>query len=267
MMSTRVARALVLHELMERLRDRWVLVGAGLFVLLASGVGLYGRGAEASAASVTAPSLVTLATFLVPLVALILGHDAIVGERERNTLGLLLSLPVGRGEVLFAKALGRLLALALAVVLGLGAAGLFLPAGQRATLLSLAPSTLLLGAAFLSLGVFISSVSRRHATAASLAVAVWFVMVLFWDLGLLAVLVATDGALSQDTVAALVMANPAGLYRLSLLLELTGASDLASLGLTVALPTAVGRGLIWTAWILGPLVLGALVLGRRKAVL
>lgn len=265
-MSTRVARALVLHELLERLRDRWVLVGAGLFVLLASGVGLYGRGAEASAAAVTAPSLVTLATFLVPLVALVLGHDAIVGERERNTLGLLLSLPVGRGEVLVAKYLGRGLALSLAVVLGLGAAALVLPAGQRATLLALTPPTLLLGAAFLSLGVLISSVSRRHATAASVAVAVWFVMVLFWDLGLLAALVATDGAISQDAIAGLVAANPAGLYRVGLIADLTGASDLASLGVTAALPTRLGQAAIWAGWIGGPLVVGAALLHRRKAV-
>ena len=45
----------------------------------------------------------------------------IVGERERNTLGLLLSLPVSRVEVVLAKFLGRSMALAAAVGLGLGA--------------------------------------------------------------------------------------------------------------------------------------------------
>ena len=94
----RVAAALVLYELQERARDRWVVVVTGLFALLAVGIAAYGSAAEDTAAVVTAPSLVTLAAFLVPLVALILGHDAIVGERERHTLGLLLSLPVHRGE-------------------------------------------------------------------------------------------------------------------------------------------------------------------------
>jgi Cu-processing system permease protein len=92
----RVARALVWHEFSERARDRWVLVISILFALLASGVGLYGRGAEAEVAKLAGPSLVTLASLLVPLVALVLSHDAIVGEQERNTLGLLLSLPVSR---------------------------------------------------------------------------------------------------------------------------------------------------------------------------
>jgi Cu-processing system permease protein len=115
----RVFRALVLHELLERTRDRWVLVISVLFALLATGVGLYGRSAEADAAALTGPSLVTLTGLLVPLVALVLGHDAIVGERERNTLGLLLSLPVSRPGVVLAKYLGRLIALCGAIALGL----------------------------------------------------------------------------------------------------------------------------------------------------
>ena len=65
----RVGRALVWHEFRERTRDRWVLVISILFALLASGVGLYGRGAEAEAARLAGPSLVTLASLLVPLVA------------------------------------------------------------------------------------------------------------------------------------------------------------------------------------------------------
>lgn len=264
-MTGRVAQALVLHELTERLRDRWVLVSTGLFVLLASGVGLYGRAAEESAAAVTAPSLVTLATFLVPLVALILGHDAIVGERERNTLGLLLSLPVGRAEVLVSKFVGRVSALGIAVVLGLGAAALVIQGGQRAALMNLVLPTLLLGAAFLSLGVLISSVSRRHATAATLAVATWFVMVLFWDLGILAVLVATDGDVPQSLVSGVTLANPAGLYRLSLMSGLSGL-ELEALGLGSALPGKAAVAALWTAWIVGPLGIGAALLGRKRAV-
>ena len=118
----RVGRALLVHEYLERIRDRWVIVVSLLFALLASGVSLYGRSAEIDAAKLTGPSLITLASLVVPLVALILSHDAIVGERERNTLGLLLSLPVSRVEVLLAKFMGRAGALASAVVLGLGGA-------------------------------------------------------------------------------------------------------------------------------------------------
>ena len=81
---TRVARALAFHELLERTRDRWVLVVSVLFAALASAVSAYGESAGngATSASLTGPSLVTLASLFVPLVALVLSHDAIVGPRE-----------------------------------------------------------------------------------------------------------------------------------------------------------------------------------------
>ena len=265
-MLGRVGRALVVHELMERARDRWVLLVTGLFVLLSSAVSLYGRSAAEAQGAVTAPSLVTLATFLVPLVALVLGHDAIVGERERNTLGLLLSLPVRRGEVLLAKFLGRAAALGLAVTAGLGVAALLLQAGHRWLMLSLVPPTLLLGAAFLSIGMAISCATRRRATAASLAVVLWFLLVFAYDLGILAALVATDGAIGQETVAWLVTLNPAGLYRSTLMVDLLGAEALAEMGLTVAMPTSVLRALLWSAWVVAPISLGGAALLRRQAI-
>ncbi len=266
-MFSRVARALVWHELIERARDRWVLVISVLFALLASGVGAYGRsaGAEGATGALTGASLVTLVSLLVPLVAVVLGHDAIVGERERNTLGLLLSMPVSRLEVVLAKFVGRALALLAAVALGLGAAAL--AAGPEGSVLwgLLLPSWLL-GIAFLAIGLLISSTVKRQATATSLVVAVWFVMVLFWDLGLLGLLVATDGAVGQDTVAWLTFLNPAGLFRVEMMATFGGPEVLESLGLIVPLP---GRGLsagLWAAWVALPVAGSAVLLARWRAV-
>ncbi|MBX7190611.1 MAG: ABC transporter permease [Sandaracinaceae bacterium] len=262
---TRVGRALCLAELRERTRDRWVLVISILFALLASAVSLYGRSASSAAGSLTGPSLVTLASLFVPLVALALGYDAIVGERERNTLGLLLSLPVSRSEVVLAKFVGRGLALTIAVLVGLGAAMLLAGEGESQTLASLIGPTLLLGWAFVSIGMLVSTVAPRQSIATSLVVVLWFLLVFFYDLGLLGLLVATDGEIPQGTVQALVLANPAGLYRLQLVESLSGTQALSDLGLTSSLPGWQTVGLLWTAWILGPLSLSALVLSRGKA--
>jgi Cu-processing system permease protein len=260
----RVGRALALHELTERTRDRWVLVVSVLFAALASAVGLYGDRSDAGASTITGPSLVTLASLLVPLVALVLSHDAIVGERERNTLGLLLSLPVTRTEVVLAKFLGRAVALALAVGLGLGAAMLLSNPTDALVLGSLVGPTYLLGVSFLSLGMLISSVTTRQATAASMVVAVWFLLVFFYDLGLLGLLVATDGSVSQDTIAWLVFANPAGLYRVQMMHSLAGAAALEGIGLTTGVPSIPVRAMIWAAWVALPLAGSALVLTRAR---
>ncbi len=260
----RVARALVLNEVIERTRDRWVLVISGLFGLLASAVSLYGASAEASAAHLVGPSLVTLASMLVPLIAVVLGHDAVVGERERNTLGLLLSLPVNRLEVVGAKFLGRLISLGVAVAVGLGAAIAFAPAGHARVLFQLYLPTMLLGAAFLSVGVFVSTLSRRQVTAATLTVAIWFLAVLLYDLGLVGLLVATDGAVSAETVSNLVVANPTGLFQLQMMERFAGDGQLQALGASAGLPGPTGISALWAAWILGPVLLSGLLLRHQK---
>ncbi len=260
----RVARALVVHELSERTRDRWVLVISVLFALLASAVSLYGRSAGATAAKLTGPSLVTLVSLLVPLVALVLGHDAVVGERERNTLGLLLSLPVTKLEVVLSKFLGRLLALTAAVALGLGAAVAMASPENRGVLMQLMLPTLLLGAAFLSLGVLISAAVRRQLAAASAVVAVWFLLVFFYDLGLLGLLVLTQGGIAPGTVADLVVANPAGLFRIEMMQRFGGPDVLSNLGMKVSPPSPVVIGVLWAAWVLVPLALSGLLLSRQK---
>lgn len=260
----RVGRALIVHELLERTRDRWVLVISVLFALLASAVSLYGRQAEAEVARLTGPSLVTLASLFVPLVAMVLSHDAIVGERERNTLGLLLSLPVGRIEVVLAKFVGRALALTLAVLLGLGAAMLVADEAGAASLVALMGPTLLLGVAFLSLGMLISGCTRRQVTAASAVVVVWFCLVFFFDLGLLGLLVISDGAVSQGAIAGLLVANPAGLYRLAMMQTFAGPDVLRDLGMTAALPGAGVVALVWAAWAVLPSLLAGVMLAREK---
>ena len=227
-------------------------------------MGLYGRSAEAEVAKLTGPSLVTLASLLVPLVALILSHDAIVGERERNTLGLLLSLPVGRFEAVIAKLVGRALALAAAVGLGLGAAMLVSEPEGAAAIASLMFPTLLLGLAFLALGLLISTLTRRQVTAASVVVVVWFGLVFFYDLGVLGLLVITDGGISQETVSGLVVGNPAGLYRVQMMHAFAGPEVLRELGLETGLPGALTTWLLWGSWLLVPTLLSGALLSRRK---
>jgi len=261
----RVARALVWHEVTERTRDRWVLVVSALFALLSTAVSLYGRSAEASARNLTGPSLVTLVSLLVPLVALVLGHDAIVGERERNTLGLLLSLPVSKLEVVTSKFIGRLLALAAAIALGLSGAIAVAPRGEGTVLLALFLPTLLLGSAFLSIGVLISTIARRQLSAASAVVATWFLLVFFYDLALLGVLLLTDGAVSEKAITWLVIANPAGLFRLQMMSHFAGPDVLENLGLGVRSPGAALAGALWAAWLLAPVLASGALLARRKA--
>jgi Cu-processing system permease protein len=173
---------------------------------------------------------------------------------------------VSRIEVLLAKFLGRACALATAIVLGLGGAMLVSEPAAAQALMKLMLPTLLLGLAFLSIGLLISVLARRQVTAASIVVVVWFGLVFFYDLGLLGLLVMSDGAISQENIARLVLSNPAGLYRIQMMQSFAGPEVLRDLGMSVALP---GRGLvalIWVAWVGLPVVASGLLMSQRRVV-
>ena len=89
-------------EIRDGLRNRWIaatiLALAGLALTLAFLGSAPVGSISANALSVTVVSLSSLSVYLLPLIALMLAHDALVGELERGTLLLLLSYPepVGR---------------------------------------------------------------------------------------------------------------------------------------------------------------------------
>jgi Cu-processing system permease protein len=260
----RVARALIWHEFLERSRDRWILVLTLLFVLLSSGITLYGRAGDMSQGELVGPSLVTLSSLLIPLVALLLGFDAVVGERERRTLSLLLSMPLRRWELIVAKFIGRFIPLACAILAGIFAAILLLEHGDTSGLYQLILPSLLLGASFLALGILISSVVVRQATASSLLITIWFLLVFFYDLGILGMLVLTDGAASKELCSALVAANPVGLYRIVMIRGFGGDGLFASFGMDSYLPSRAVEAVIWSSWIAGSLLLSVFSLHLKR---
>jgi Cu-processing system permease protein len=120
-------------EFWDRIRSRWVVAVAVIFAVFALVIAYFGAAQSGSVGfksmELTIASLVSLVIYLVPLIALILGYDAIVGERERGSLDLLMSLPITRLELLLGKYLGLAAALGFSTVAGFGLAGLTLSYG------------------------------------------------------------------------------------------------------------------------------------------
>ena len=104
-------------EIQEGLRNRWVLATTLLLAALALTLSFLGSAPTGSvgmrALDVVIVSLSSLTIFLLPLIALLISHDAIIGEMERGTMLLLLSYPVGRWQVLLGKFVGHLAILGL----------------------------------------------------------------------------------------------------------------------------------------------------------
>ena len=254
-------------EFRDRLRNRWVLAVALVFAVF-SLVIAYAGGAQQGTVGLrslefTVTSLVSLVIYLVPLIALLLGFDAIVGERERGSLDLLLALPITRLELLLGKYLGLAAALTLSTVAGfaLVAGVLYQRFGASALYHygGFVLSSVLLGLAFLSLAVLLSVLARDRTRASGLAIALWFGLVLVFDLLLLGLLVATGGQVGGEAFAYLLLLNPADIFRILNVFSLDDAQRLY--GLASILPPAMGQvgGLTaaMLAWIAGPLLIAS----------
>lgn len=263
-------------ELSDGLRNRWLLAISLLFAVLAVGIAWLGAAASGQLGFTSIPatvaSLASLATFLMPLIALLLAYDAIVGEDEGGTLMLLLTYPLGRGQILLGKFVGHGLILALAVLIGFGAAmlaiALLVDDIEIGTLLwafgRFMVSSTLLGWVFLAMAYVLSSKVGEKSSAAGLALGVWFLFVLVFDLVLLALLVFSEGRFSPEALPWLLLLNPADIYRLINLSGFEGGNAMGVLSLGGDLP--VPGAVLWLClllWVGASLLLAYGVFRRR----
>lgn len=136
------------------------------------------------------PSFAAFLSFLLPLVAIALGFDAINGEYNRRTMSRLLAQPIYRDAVLFGKFLGALLVIAIAMLTlwllmtGLGILFLGLPPSGADIVRGVfwLAATLAYAGVWLALAIAFSTVIRSPATSALAALSVWLVLTVFWSM-------------------------------------------------------------------------------------
>lgn len=255
-------------EFRDGLRNRWVLAITIIFALLAVGIAWFGAAAAGrvgfTSLATTIVSLASLAVFLIPLIALMLAYDSVVGEEERGTLLLLLAYPLSRFQILFGKFVGHGAILAVSTALGFGIAGVVIAlAVEGIDVLELVQAlglfivtAILLGWAFIAMAYVISVTVAEKARAAGLALILWFFFVLVFDLGLLGLLVATEGRVGADIFPWLLLLNPTDIFRLVNLTAFESArvhSGLASIGTDFFGPIALMTALL--AWTVVPFAL------------
>ena len=263
-------------EIKEGLRNRWVLATTLLLAALSLSLTFLGSAPTgnvgAGALDVVVVSLSSLTIFLLPLIALLISHDAVVGEMERGTI-LLLSYPVGRYQVILGKFCGHVLILAFATIIGYGAAAVALAITGASVLAaswyafaSMLGTSILLGAVFVSIGYLISSLVRDRGTAAGLSVGIWLLMVLVFDMGLLGILVIDQGrVISAGVLEALLFLNPTDLYRLSNLTGFNVSQFSGMAGLAGTASAGIGALLLGLlVWIAAPLGLATVFFARRE---
>jgi Cu-processing system permease protein len=187
---------------------------------------------------------------------------------------LLLSYPVARWQVVLGKFVGHLAILAFATLIGYGAAaaalaatGAGIDAESWQAFAAMVGSSVLLGGVFIAVGYLTSALVRDRGTAAGIAIGIWLLLVLIYDMALLGLLVVDQGqVVSAGMLNALLLLNPADVYRL---FNLTGFANVSTFsgmaglaGTAVLSPSMLLAAL--AAWTVLPLALAAAAFSRRE---
>ena len=264
-------------EVRDGLRNRWVVAIAALLAIFALTLGFLGAAptgvVKVSPLAVTIVSLSSLSIFLLPLIGLLLSYDTIVGEWDRGTLALLLAYPVARWQVILGKFAGHVCILAIATVAGYGAAGAALAMTSDASadawtaFTVMTGSSILLGAVFVAIGYVISTLVRDRAAAGGIAIGVWLLLVIVYDMAMLGVLVADQGrTLDSAAVNWMLLINPADAYRLLNLAgtnSVSGFAGVAGLSAQAGLSSAAAIGSL-ALWTIVPLAVATALFAWRQ---
>ena len=127
-------------------------------------------------------------------------------------------------------------------------------------------SSVMLGAVFVGIGYLISVLVRERGTAGGVAIGVWLLFVLIYDMALLGLLVLDQGrTVSGGVLNALLLANPTDVYRLlNLGSGNVGAlSGMGGIAENAALPPTVLM-IALLAWALLPTTAAASIFSRRE---
>ena len=136
------------------------------------------------------PAFVGFLGFLVPLIAIALGFDAVNGEFNRKTMSRVLAQPIYRDALLLGKFLAGLFTLALVLtaiwllIVGVGIVGLGVPpsAEEIGRILWFLVVCIFYGGIWLALALVFSVLFRQPATAALASIAAWLFFTVFWSM-------------------------------------------------------------------------------------
>ena len=207
------------EEYRRALETRWLFAFTALFALLVLGLSYFGLAQSREVgfqgfARVTL-SLMNLVLIVVPLTGLMLGVTSIAGGGE--SLSLLLAQPVSRGEVLAGKFLGLAAALGIAQALGFGGGGVVVALNggmdQVPAFLVLTALSLALGWITLATAICIAAIWPDRLRAMTMALLLWLLMVIAYDLVVLGATALLSGLPLQRVLFPALILNPVDLVR------------------------------------------------------
>ncbi len=190
MNSPRVISAIIGQTVKESIRAKWLIMFTIVYFLVTINVPFLILIIERLLPPSTLNSyLVYLGTIsypFLPLLSLPLGALSIVEEKESGTLQYLLSNPISRMQFLTGRFFGLLISTTIVLLAGYGIAAAVALNVKYSVLQGLGfiiGLSLGLNIIMLAVAIIISTMSRRKVTALSIAIFMWFLLVLVSDFG------------------------------------------------------------------------------------
>lgn len=250
------------YELRDVVRSRWLIAYTLFFMLVTDALLRFGDGGKALI------SLVSIALFIIPLVALVFGTVFLDNAREFTEL--LLAQPVTRRQLYGGLYLGLTLPLALAFVIGMALPFVLhgVEDAMRAPLAVLTLVGIALTFIFTAFAFVIAAHSDDRLRRMGIAIGAWLLTAVLYD-GLVLVLVMTFGDYPVERpMLGLMLANPVDLARVLLLLQFdmsalmgyTGAAFQQFFGGAVGIVIA---SVALVSWAIAPILLGLRGFGKR----
>jgi len=262
-MQTNVVVSIAKKEIMDNIRNKWIILVASMFAILTLVVSYFGSLGTSGWQNLgmTISGMTELGSFLISIVAFMLGYAAIIGEIERGSMSALLSLSASRFEIVVGKWLGLGAVLCFTILVGYGIAGLLIALNVSNVdilkYLAFIGLTMLFGLVFLTVAICFSTIFAKRSTALGGAIFLWFLFNIILPIVLVGLLMTTID-FTQITMASTITV-PDWYFVLNLFNPISVYSTLITLAIA-PVQTSTGSGLIPNpSWYSTGLLLGVLV--------
>jgi ABC-type transport system involved in multi-copper enzyme maturation permease subunit len=170
-------------EILDNIRNKWVIVTSILFAFLTLVFSYFGTMFSEGWQDfeTTVGLMMSPVQFLIPIIGLLIGYAAIIGEIEHGSMSSLISLPTNRLEIILGKFIGLGCIIFIPVLLGFGIAGIIIGISLSdvniLSYLIFILATVLFGIVFMTIALFFSTIFKKRSTAIGGAVFLWIFFV------------------------------------------------------------------------------------------
>jgi Cu-processing system permease protein len=263
-MRTDTVISIAKKEIMDNIRNKWIILVSIMFAALTLVVSYFGSIASHGWQNLgnTISGMTSFATYLISIIAFMLGYATIIGEIERGSMSALLSLSATRLEIVVGKFLGLGAVLCFTVLVGFGFAGVIIGLNvsnvDYLQYLAFIGMTMVFGLVFLSVALCFSTVFSKRSTALGGTIFLWFLFTIILPIVFVGLL-ATTIDFTKITVNT-TLTVPEWYYVLMLFNPIDVYSSLISVTIK-PISSSLGAGLIPNpSWYSPGLLLGVLLI-------